>query len=240
MTHVTIDNEQFFKTGDLAQYNTGGELVYNGRVDFQIEINGQRVEAAEIEMTILAWSLNEISNCLVVKCFQDDKNSIVAYIISHNLQLDIESLRNYCGDHLRQYMIPSYFIILDNFPLNTNGKVDRKQLPLPSVAGKVPTQLIQADEGPLSELEERVHDLWCTMLHLDAVSRYANYFALGGASLSLVQLFNYYQFYLTPDKQLNVSDFFFNATIADHVRRLISSETKTTNIWSPLHLTQGT
>ncbi|CAF1176133.1 unnamed protein product [Didymodactylos carnosus] len=129
-TRVIIDNKQFFKTGDLGRYNATGEILYVGRINFQIEINGQRIETADIETTIVNWSPSEISDCLIVKFSQGDKDSIVAYIISHSTQLDTESLRDHCKDRLRQYMIPSYFIVLDKFPLNANGNVDRKQLSL--------------------------------------------------------------------------------------------------------------
>lgn len=124
-----MDNQEFFKTGDLAQYNSNGELVYNGRIDFQININDKRVETDEIQRTIINYSSNLISDCLVIKLPQDN-NLLVAYIIANNSQIDTESIRNYCKDYLPNYMIPSYFILIDKFPLNANGKVDRKQLPL--------------------------------------------------------------------------------------------------------------
>jgi hypothetical protein len=65
-------------------------------------------------------------------------------------------------------------------------------------------------------------------------------FALGGTSLSLMQIFNYYQAHLVPEKQLNVVDFFINPTIAEHVKILINSKAKTLMVWKPLHLVQGT
>ncbi len=237
---MTIGSEQFFKTGDLARYNAQGQLEGVGRADFQIKINGQRVEAAEIENIVMAWSPSEISNCLVVKFPQANEESLVAYVVSNNSELDIESIRDYCKHRLRQYMVPSYFVIMDKLPLNTNGKVDRKQLPSPSLPSKLLNQFVKIGEGPMSELEDKVHHLWCSMLRLDAVPRHVNCFALGGSSLSLMQLFNHYQFHLAPNKQLNVLDFFRNPTIADHVRYLASVETKTLSFWRPLHLTRGT
>ncbi len=239
-TRITIDNEQFFKTGDLGRYNAREELLHLGRIDFQIEINGQRVEAAEIETTILTWSLSEITNCLAVKFSQNDNDSIVAYIVSNSSQLDIESLRHHCRDRLRQYMVPSYFIVLNSFPLNANGKVDRSQLPPPSAYSSVSTQSIENDEGPKSALEEQVHALWCSLFDRAIISRHTNYFALGGSSLSLVQLFNHYQFHLASDKQLDILGFFNNATIAEHAQLLISGKAEATTIWRPLNLIRGT
>ncbi|CAF4488514.1 unnamed protein product [Rotaria sp. Silwood2] len=144
-TRLIINHKEFFKTGDLARYNAKGELVYAGRIDFQIKIDDQQIEPADVEKTIIACCQNEISNCLVVKLSQD-KDLLVAYVISNNSQLDTELIRNYCEDHLRKHMVPSYFIVLDKFPLDTNGKVDRKQLPLPLLSSNIQIQFVKADE----------------------------------------------------------------------------------------------
>jgi hypothetical protein len=235
---VKIDNKTYMKTGDLAQYNARGGLVHVGRVDFQVKIHGQRVETTEIENTIINYSPNKISNCLVIKTLQSN-DLLVAYIISNDLELDRNEIRDYCNKRLLQYMVPSHFVILDKLPLNVNGKIDRNQLPLPSIKSDTLPNSVRVEDQPMSELEEKVHSLWCSTLRLDAVSRHMNYFALGGSSLLLMELFNYYQFCLAPDKQLHVLDFFINPTIAKHVQFLISGETKTHTVWSPLHLVHG-
>lgn len=227
-----INNQIYLKTGDLARYNARGELVHAGRLDFQIKIRGQRVEATEIEDTIVQYSPRKISSCLVTKIPETD-DTLIAYIISSDLELDIEEVRHYCNKHLRQYMVPSYFIVLDKFPLNSNAKIDRKRLPLPKSA-------IQIEDQSMSELEKRIHSVWCTTFRLNNISRHVNCFSLGGSSLSLMQLFNYYQFHLVPEKQLNVLDFFVNPTIAEHVRLLTNSKSKLRSVWNPLHLDQGT
>ncbi|CAF4306527.1 unnamed protein product, partial [Adineta steineri] len=237
-TLVTIDNRTYLKTGDLARYNERGELVHAGRADFQIKIHGQRVETTETEDTIMNWSRNKISGCLVTKSPQNE-DLLVAYIISHDLKLNIEEIRNHCSKYLRQYMIPFYMVVLDKFPLNSNGKIDRKQLPIPSSLSSEPINSVAIDDTPISELEEKIHKLWCSVLQLNSVPRHANCFALGGSSLSLIQFFNYYQFHFAPDMQLNVLDFFISPTIGDHAQLLLSCKTKTKIIWSPLHLTQG-
>jgi hypothetical protein len=136
-------------------------------------------------------------------------------------------------------MVPTYIVILDKFPLNANGKIDRKQLPLPSLPCDASTKFNPDDDRPMSELEEKVHELWCSTLQLDTVPSHMNCFALGGTSLSLMQFFNYYQYHLTPDKQLNVLEFFMNPTIAEHIQLLTNSKTEAHIIWSSLHLEQG-
>ena len=235
---VTIKNQVYLKTGDLARYNTRGELVYVGRIDFQIKVHGQRVEPAEIENTIMSWSPSKISNCLVIKAPQKD-DVLVAYVVTNDLELNTEEIRVHCNKYLRQYMVPSYFVVMDKFPINANGKIDRKQLPLPSLWLDPSTNFLSIEDRSMSELEEKVHRLWCSTLRLDTIPHYMNCFALGGSSLSLMYIFNYYQFHLVPDKQLNVLDFFINPTIAEHVQLLINSKTEPHIIWSSLHLVQG-
>ncbi|CAF1410830.1 unnamed protein product, partial [Adineta steineri] len=129
---VTVDNQIYMKTGDLARYNERGELVHAGRIDFQVKVHGQRVETTEIENTIITWSCDKISNCLVTKAPQNN-DFLVAYIVSSDLQIDTEEIRQHCSKYLRQYMIPSIFIVLEKLPLNANGKIDPQISSTPDV-----------------------------------------------------------------------------------------------------------
>ena len=235
---VSIDNHIYLKTGDLARYNARGELVHAGRLDFQIKVRGQRVETTEIENTVINFSPEKISNCLIIKTSQND-DLLIAYLVSHDLDIDTTEVRDYCQKHLRQYMVPSYFVVLDKFPVTATGKVNRKELPLPALLSHTLADFSQVDEQPMSELERRVHHLWCSELRLRNIPRHMNCFALGGSSLSLIHLFNAYQFQLVPDKQLYVLDFFLDPTIANHTELLINSISKTSINWYPLHLMQG-
>jgi len=151
---TNINNQIYIKTGDLARYNTRGELVHVGRIDFQIKIRGQRVETAEIENTIIKFSPSEISNCLVTKVSQNH-DYLIAYIISNDSDLDTEMIRDYCNNHLCQYMVPFHIMILDKFPLNVNGKIDRKKLPLPSLLSKRSFTFDSIDNKPMWNIEEK-------------------------------------------------------------------------------------
>ena len=235
---VNINDHVYLKTGDLARYTTRGELVHAGRKDFQVKIRGQRVETTEIENTIINFSPHKISNCLVVKAPHND-DSLIAYLVSSDSEHDISQIRDYCQRHLRQYMVPSYFVLLEKLPVNASGKIDRKQLPLPTLLSHTSNYFEQTNNQPMSELETQIHRLWCSEFRFDSISADINCFTLGGSSLSLMRLFNRYQFELVPDKQLNVLDFFIHPTIAKHAQLLINSISKTTMIWHPLHLMQG-
>ncbi|CAF4593115.1 unnamed protein product, partial [Didymodactylos carnosus] len=130
-------NEKCYKTGDLVKIDSNGELYFVGRVDFQIKLRGQRIEIGEIERIILNVSPC-VTNCVVIKYQQqpEDQEHLIAYVqssssSSNNEMITIEELKHYCQQYLPLYMIPTWFIILEQLPLNTNGKVDRKQLPKP-------------------------------------------------------------------------------------------------------------
>ncbi len=180
----------------------------------------------------------KISNCLVCKLSQTD-DYLIAYIISDDCELNTEAIRTHCGKYLCQYMVPVCIMVLDQFPLSPNGKVDRQNLPLPSLLSINSFNSNRINSERLSKSERKVHDLWCMILRLETIPRHKNCFALGGSSLSLMKLFNYYQYHLAPDKQLNILDFFTDPTIVGHVQLLINSKSKAATVWHPLHLTQG-
>jgi acyl-CoA synthetase (AMP-forming)/AMP-acid ligase II len=152
---VTINNQVYLKTGDLLRYNGRGELVHVDRVDFQIKIRGQRLKTNKIENTIMNFSPEKISNCLVVKAPQND-DLLVAYVITNGTELNTEQIRDYWKKHLRQYMVPSFFIMPDKLTLNVNDKVDRKQLLLLSLFSNAETNWVQVEDRSMSKLEVKI------------------------------------------------------------------------------------
>ncbi len=155
---VTINNQVYLKTGDLPRYNGRGELVHVDRVDFQIKIRGQRLKTNKIENTIMNFSPEKISNCLIVKAPQND-DLLVAYFITNGTELNTEQIRDYWKKHLRQYMVPSFFIMPDKLTLNVNDKVDRKQLLLLSLFSNAETNWVQVEDRSMSKLEVKIHCL---------------------------------------------------------------------------------
>ena len=157
---IDIDSEIFYRTGDLVRMNSSGLLYYQGRKDHQIKLHGQRIELGEIERCLLNTS---ISACVVMKWGDDH---LVAYVQSSHV--DEKQLRKYCQSHLPPHMIPSLFIILENLPLNANGKIDRKLLPRPDFAHLSSMHLtndIDLSES-MNEIELIVHNIWCDIFQL--------------------------------------------------------------------------
>ncbi|CAF1557852.1 unnamed protein product, partial [Adineta steineri] len=234
---VEIDDELFYRTGDLVTMDNNGLLHYQGRKDHQIKLHGQRIEPGEIERCLL--KITSISACVVMK-WNDDH--LVAYVqTSHTNE---EQLRQHCRSHLPTHMIPSMFIILEKLPLNQNGKIDRKQLPSPNFS--LPT-LLSSDKSdtPLNQFEERIHTIWCQVLHSNQnrISRTTSFFSVGGHSLLLIQLYHHYQSVFNFDTHtLSIAPFLQQPTICQHsqlLQTVTMSNIKVTQ-WHTLHINEGT
>ncbi|CAF1063333.1 unnamed protein product [Adineta steineri] len=239
---VTIDNQIYIKTGDLARYNERGELVHAGRIDFQVKVHGQRVETSEIENTVITWSSDKISNCLVTKTPHND-DLLVAYVVSNDLQIDTEEIRQHCSKYLRQYMVPSIFIVLEKLPLNANGKIDRKHLPIPdfSVFAKIANDRRYIE--PIGKVEILVHSLWCEILGHSRISTTANFFSIGGHSLLFIRIYQHYRTLFNLDNEtINIRSFLDHNTIAEHAKLLenIKINNMQEKQWHTLHINQCT
>ncbi|CAF1125206.1 unnamed protein product [Adineta steineri] len=214
-----------------------GELYYRtGRKDHQIKLHGQRIELGEIERCLL--NITSISACVVIK-WKDDY--LAAYVqSSHNNE---EELRQHCQSHLPPHMIPSFFIILEKLPLNPNGKIDRKQLPSPDFS--LSTLLLSdKSDTPLNQFEERIHTIWCQVLHRneDHISRTTSFFSVGGHSLRFIELYYRYQSLFNFDAHsLSIGLFLQQPTIRQHaqlLQTLLSNDTQTTH-WQSQHINPG-
>jgi len=215
--------DSFYRTNDLVRLGANGLLYYLGRKDYQVKLRGQRIELAEIERCILDSSLH-VSACVVTKW---NENYLIAYIQSCNITE--EQLREHCRSFLPSFMVPSIFIVLEQFPLNNNGKVDRKRLPMPDfhrLTSVVATKM----HLPRDLTEEQVHRLWC------------DFFTIGGHSLLFIQLYHRYQSSFAFDSQtLSITPFLQQMTIANHALLLKSIKSNQANliIWQSLHIHEG-
>lgn len=224
---LEIDNDTFYRSGDIVKMDNHGMLYYVGRKDNQIKLHGQRVELGEIERCLLSMS---ISSCVVIKWGNDH---LVAYIQSSDI--DQEKLQEYCKSHLPAHMVPSLFIMLDKFPLNQNGKIDRKQLPAPNFSLNVSDKIYNENEKPSNELESWIHTLWCKLLGRTEISIKENFFNIGGHSLLLIQLYHNYQVNFNSDiVGINLAQIVENPTIADHARLINKSKSHSRKIQETL------
>lgn len=180
--------ERLYKTGDLVRFKAGGELEYIGRNDKQVKLRGFRIELGEIENTLLKLELVENAAVQINKNVIGD-TLLVAYVVVHaqsNMQSEqarIDLLRRQISKHLPDYMIPSFFIFLDELPLTRNGKVNYQALPQPSAT--LNQSLYQAPE---TDTEKQLCDIWQTILGIDRVGITDDFFELGGHSLLVIQV----------------------------------------------------
>ncbi|MGA9870977.1 MAG: amino acid adenylation domain-containing protein, partial [Rhodococcus sp. (in: high G+C Gram-positive bacteria)] len=178
----TAASSRMYRTGDLVTLRADGRLDYIGRTDFQVKFRGQRIELGEIETALAAQPSVGLSAVAVVST--DAGDQLVGYVVpagSSATDIDVAELRAALSETLPRYMIPSAIVSLDEFPLNTSGKLDRKALPAPEFE----TAEFRAPSTPIEEI---VAGIFGEVLGIERVGRGDDFFALGGNSLVATQL----------------------------------------------------
>ena len=170
-----------YKTGDLGRWLPDGNIEFLGRRDSQVKIRGFRVELAEVETAV--ERLDEISHCVVDVRELNSDPVLVAFTVS-KVQYDKKDTRERLKKLLPAYMLPSFFVEIDEIPINANGKVDRSALPLLKEEDKV----VSAYVAPSGALEEKMVALWQEVLGTDQISVVDDFYDIGGNSLKLIEL----------------------------------------------------
>ncbi|KAB8321067.1 non-ribosomal peptide synthetase [Tolypothrix campylonemoides VB511288] len=174
---------RLYKTGDLVRYKTDGNIEYIGRIDHQVKVRGFRIELPEIE-ALLNQHPTVQQAVVIAKEIAGDKR-LVAYLVSQTEAIpEVGELRSFLKQQLPEYMVPSYFVVLESLPLTPNGKVDRKALPDPEHT-RVETEAYVA---PRNEIERVLSAVWQEVLNLEKVGVNDNFFELGGHSLLVIQV----------------------------------------------------
>ena len=183
--------EVMYKTGDLARWLEDGNLEYLGRLDYQIKLRGFRIECGEIEAVLCQH--DAVRAAVVSLHDADGQKCLVAYVtlgegpsgVSADDADDrsiASALREWVKERLPDYMIPSHFTVLAQFPLTPNGKIDRRALPAPTAGAA------GAHEPPRSDVERRLVDIWRLFLKQEAIGIHDNFFSLGGDSILSIQI----------------------------------------------------
>ncbi|MGM9515877.1 non-ribosomal peptide synthetase [Roseateles sp. DB2] len=173
---------RMYATGDLARYLPDGKIDFVGRIDHQVKIRGFRIELGEIEAALLACP--GVKEALVVALADASGGKrLVGYVVAPGLTK--QALRDHLQRTLPEYMVPPTLVQLDAFPLNANGKIDRKALPLPAAS----RDLAEGDYvAPRNASEQRLATLWSEVLKIDRIGVRDNFFALGGHSLLAIRM----------------------------------------------------
>jgi aspartate racemase len=176
---------RLYKTGDRGRCLADGNLEFMGRFDFQVKLQGFRVELTEIELQLEQAA--PIQQAIVLAQVDPAENSrLVAYLKLHpHQEFDPTELRQWLQQTLPEYMIPAVFVEVKSFPLTSHGKVDRQALPIPALGKEVEDRAIVA---PTNEVEARLRQIWENILGINHIGITDNFFELGGHSLSVVRL----------------------------------------------------
>jgi acyl-coenzyme A synthetase/AMP-(fatty) acid ligase/acyl carrier protein len=170
---------RLYKTGDLGRWRRDGELEFLGRNDDQVKIRGFRIELGEIEARLRRHPRVQEAIVLALENTPGQKHLVAYWVPRPHAELNAESLRTDLKATLPEYMLPSAFVRLPGFPLNANGKIDKRALPAPDSSAYVHTKY----EAPEGAIEETVAQIWQELLKVERIGRHDNFFELGGHSL---------------------------------------------------------
>ncbi|MCP3138672.1 non-ribosomal peptide synthetase [Pyxidicoccus xibeiensis] len=182
----TEPGARLYRVGDRARWNEDGTLTFLGRTDFQLKVRGARVELEEVEAALLR--LSGVRQAAVVARQGAKDTELVAYLVLEKAADDVRALRRSLASVLPEAMVPSRMRVLDALPTTTSGKVDRKALtalPLETSDSGAEATALQSPRGPVEEL---LALLFGQVLGREKVSRDADFFSLGGHSLSATRL----------------------------------------------------
>ncbi|WP_084436877.1 non-ribosomal peptide synthetase [Aldersonia kunmingensis] len=182
--------DRLYRTGDLVRWTASsghpgasapGSLEYLGRTDFQVKVRGLRIELGEIESVLLAQ--DSVARAVVI--VREDPRmggQLIGYVVPRpGARPDVEQLRDAVRAELPSYMLPSMLVVLDEFPVNPSGKLDRKALPEPVIEAR-------SYRAPSTPVEEIVAETFADVLGVDRVGIDDDFFELGGNSLIATRL----------------------------------------------------
>lgn len=176
--NVKFTNKKLYKTGDIAKYLPSGEIEYIGRNDFQVKLNGLRIELSEIEKKLL--SIKEIDNCVVL-C--DETKTFLKAFFTSSEKLNIPAIRKKLLESLPCYMVPKYIFQIEAIPITANGKVNRKLLDEYKIS-------VADDSSSFAEPETPTQKLFCKIwegILETKVGIDSDLFELGADSLSAIK-----------------------------------------------------
>ncbi len=212
-----------YKTGDLVKWMPDGNLEFVGRKDNQVKLRGYRIELSEIEFQLNAHELVDDSTVLAKEV--GNERHLVAYYQSKKA-VAVSEMRAYLSELLPEYMVPSYYVQLEAFPLNANGKIDKKALPDHEIDREI------GYVAPSNELERKLVNIWAQVLKLDAevIGVTSSFFDFGGDSLRMVFLANS----INKEFKVKISlkEIMTNPTIL-HVGKLISESVTVDHLQIP-------
>lgn len=209
---LTTDPDIIYKTGDLGRYQQDRQIEFIGRLDSQVKINGIRIELAEIESHLFAHDAIE-RPVVVAHATADNENRLVCYYTLkegvNQDSINSGTIREFLSLFLPPYMIPSFFVRLNVFPLNINGKIDRRRLPKPEdlIYDQIPYT------PPANSRETRLAAIYSEVLGMERIGVNTPFFELGGNSLNAIRIIS--RIFAEFRIEVAIRDFFENPSIRE-------------------------
>jgi amino acid adenylation domain-containing protein len=175
---------RLYRTRDLVRRRADGNLEFLGRVDSMIKIRGFRIEPGEIEAAL--GQHPEVAAAAVLAREHPSRDRVlVAYVVSRTKATpSVDDLRQFLGERLPSYMVPTAITFVDTLPLTANGKLDQDRLPLPQWEAAEAEDFV----SPRTRAEEVMASIWAGVLGLDRVGVTHDFFAIGGDSIKSIQI----------------------------------------------------
>lgn len=175
---------RLYRTGDLGRYRDDGSIEYLGRNDFQVKLRGHRIELGEVEDALASQPGVRSAIATVREDVPGDPRLIGYVAVGSNADISASMLRRALLRSLPSYMVPDTVVVLDDLPLNDNGKLDRKRLPPPATRAHE-----SAGVAPRTPLEARLLAIWEEVLDLRHIGVTDDFFDLGATSITAARVF---------------------------------------------------
>ncbi|MDQ1858293.1 non-ribosomal peptide synthetase [Chryseobacterium sp. WLY505] len=199
-------DKKIYLTGDIGKWTDDGQILFIGRKDNQIKLNGQRIELGEIENAVTA--MPGIDAAVAVLKENNEKGIYVFFVAPK--EISIKDLRSFLSKKLPPYMIPSGFRQMETFPLNNSGKADRKALLNIDIEK---SEAVLNHEEPINEQKLKILEIWSELLGRNILDQEGSFFELGGSSLHLIKLQS--RLIENFNVRLSFADLFENNTVKE-------------------------
>ena len=172
-------NIKMYRTGDMARYLENGCIEFLGREDEQVKISGHRIELGEVEI-----ALNKLPNIkqavVIASKHLSDQTQLIAYLQTNNSVKEIPDFSEQVKSVLPDYMLPAYYVWMEDFPRTTSGKIDKKALPAPEYKRPDTAPIFKK---PTTETQKNIANTWSEILKIPKIGILDNFFEMGGTSL---------------------------------------------------------
>ncbi len=177
---IIVDKQRAYRTGDLVRWSDDGNIDYLGRIDGQVKLRGLRIELGEIESRVAEHeAVKQV--CVDVKEIGSVQNLVCYYVEKEGYNVNEEALKAWIGETLTAFMVPEFYVKMDKLPFTPNGKVNRRELPIPEAKD---VEIV----APETKTEQKLFDIAFEMLKTEQLGVTTSLISYGLTSLTAMRL----------------------------------------------------